>query len=1376
VIRPETPPANGVSHRDTPLAFQLRRSLLQTLDKSLLSVGSPAASRSLRQARDALRVDALPIALRHLDRAWRCLPEDAATLAPAYGSLLVLEARDYYAALGLLQRAMHLAPDPEVAALIVLSLLRLQRPEDARRHLEAVIAEHCVVSHGLLYQVAGEVMLHPAIHAPGWVGRGANLELLGELSPDEPSNVLAIRIDGQAGFSQLLRRHTSREQRRPFSFPTPQLNLHSQLEVRSRDVPFLGSGLSVPPKFAFDGRTASSGTWLKGWARIGWLPTRQLRLRIEDEHGHRATAKTGRASPGRELPFKINMRAAGIRGSCIRISAQLPDGHWERLPDSPLLLERALLSAGHKPLRLRDWSASATPPRLRRPVTKRAPLTDVIIPVYRGREETLACISTVLATVDHETRVVAVDDASDDPSLAAALDALASQGRITLLRNIENQGFVASVNRALALHPTHDAVLLNSDTLVFDDWLARLREAAYSGPAVGTVTPLSNSGSIASYPRAQGTEVSPGYAAALHTLAASTHPGTRVELPVGVGFCLYVRRDCLRDVGVLDADVFGKGYGEEVDFCLRARHRGWSHRLAADVYVYHAGGASFGGRRAALLDRSGRLLNLRYPGFDGFIASFLAKDPLHALRRRLDEHRLSAFQGRFVLLVTLSMTGGVERFVAERCRDLRAQGFLPLMLRPAESGNARRCELSTDAMELPNLQYDIPKDLNALSALLRVLRIEAVEIQHFLHLDARVIDAIRALPLPYDIFVHDYAWICPRVTLIDGSGRYCGEPAVTVCQTCVRRNGSSLGEEISVPALRARSDRWLRTARRVIVPSTDTASRLRRHFRDLDVHVQPHAAPVVPSPQVPRDAQRKVIRVVLLGAIGDHKGYKVLLACARDAQARRLPLEFVIIGYTRDDAALLATGKVFVTGRYSEAEAGHLLQRENPDVAWLPSVWPETWCYTLDYALGAGLPVVAFDLGAIAERLRATGSGVLLPLRLAPRRINDRLLELVNARKMPDMAARRSVQSQLPRQPDDANMGASQSSELKMNNTSDERLAQETHAAGMSASVQVLPLPPGLYLFSVKAAGPTPARANGELTLPAVNVGLGPGMRSDQVEFIAGPSTHGAWLFAQGDLLVTKVNGTGATLVMTSVRAPGGEVLSIKVERLDSRADAASADVAKPSTSPAPKRPGNLPKETTRPDVSLAINDLFLPIQIGAHIRSRGDMTFVDVPWAGRVAPGLWIEAFSVRPLKQFGAQDVEYKGLTGSGFETPWTSDEKMCGTKGMAVPLVGFAVRLKTSSATTRHDCEYSGYFQSGVTVGPLRNGAPCRSTVANDPLEGIQVRLVKRSFAALPPDVARNGASAKDAKSVKQTSAARPNPRPSGGSTRRQPIRRP
>jgi hypothetical protein len=262
------------------------------------------------------------------------------------------------------------------------------------------------------------------------------------------------------------------------------------------------------------------------------------------------------------------------------------------------------------------------------------------------------------------------------------------------------------------------------------------------------------------------------------------------------------------------------------------------------------------------------------------------------------------------------------------------------VLRPTAAAKPGRCELWTDALDVPNLQFDIPRDLDALTTLLHDVKVESVEIQHFMGLDARVLETVRGLPVAYDVVVHDYSWICPRVTLIDGTNRYCGEPEISVCRTCVRRNGSRLTDDISVTSLRARSAIWLKAARRVIAPSSDAAQRLRGYIDDLTVEVRPHTAASLAAPLARRPSRHGALRVALLGAIGTHKGYRVLLECARDAAARALPIEFIVIGHTEHDAPLLATGKVFITGRYHEEEAVHLIQREQPDIAWLPSVWP----------------------------------------------------------------------------------------------------------------------------------------------------------------------------------------------------------------------------------------------------------------------------------------------------------------------------------------------------------------------------------------------------------------------------------------------------
>ena len=250
--------------------------------------------------------------------------------------------------------------------------------------------------------------------------------------------------------------------------------------------------------------------------------------------------------------------------------------------------------------------------------------------------------------------------------------------------------------------------------------------------------------------------------------------------------------------------------------------------------------------------------------------------------------------------------------------------------------------------------------------------------------DPAAIQAILDLGIPFDVYVHDYVWICPQITFIDGTKGY-SRAGDRVVEACVAANGSQLGEAISVANQRRRSAAWLEKARRVIVPSVDAANRFRRYFPQIEFSVTPWETPPLPA-KAPRPPDGPV-RVALIGAIGDHKGYQQLAACARDAAERKLPLEFVVIGYTQDDEALFATGKVFVTGHYEETEINALLGPERPHIAFFPTVAPETWCYTLTYALNAGLPIVAFDQGAVAaaiarEQMRHTDFLLSLP---APR-------------------------------------------------------------------------------------------------------------------------------------------------------------------------------------------------------------------------------------------------------------------------------------------------------------------------------------------------------------------------------------------------------
>jgi len=261
----------------------------------------------------------------------------------------------------------------------------------------------------------------------------------------------------------------------------------------------------------------------------------------------------------------------------------------------------------------------------------------------------------------------------------------------------------------------------------------------------------------------------------------------------------------------------------------------------------------------------------------------------------------------------------------------------------------------------------------------------------------------------------------------------------------------------------------------------------------------------------------------------------------------------------------------------------------------------------------------------------------------------------------------------------------------------------------LTSTVQVLPLPAGVYLFSVQGgsgSGTTPA---GALALPALHIGVGPGVASRDVEFMGRPGGSEGWLIRNGDFLVLRLHAAQTPVLVTSLQDGAGNALTVRAERLDARfEEAVAASVESVATESA----------------------VGLPLEIAAHVRNRGDMTFTRSAWAGRIDKGLWIESFSSQPLEGLTAAEIEYKSLTSSGFETPWISDAKLCGTQGMGVPLIGFAVRLKPGARASAYDVEYTGACASGALVGPLKNGVPCRSTVANDPLEGLQVRVVPRA----------------------------------------------
>ena len=656
---------------------------------------------------------------------------------------------------------------------------------------------------------------------------------------------------------------------------------------------------------------------------------------------------------------------------------------------------------------------SVPAPVLHTPVPQPMPQqpVDVIVPVYRGLDDTRNCIESVLASPCRtHWQLVVINDASPEPEVTAWLrEKAAQEPRITLLENEENLGFVGTVNRGMALNTAHDVLLLNSDTVVANDWLDRIRQAAYGDARIASVTPFSNNATICSYPRfCEGNDLPPGMdTAAIDALCARTNPGQVVDVPTGVGFCMYIRRDSLNAVGLFDTEHFGKGYGEENDFCQRAAAAGWRNLHLLDTFVLHTGGVSFGESKSPRERAAMETLRRLHPRYEADVMAFVQADPARTARLALDVARLQAeaAQQPVVLAVLHDRAGGTVRHVRELAQFLQGKALF-LMLSPAAGGVVvlRRAE-EKEAFELA---FRINDQMEELVQALRQLGVVHVHYQHLLGHSEAILDLPARLGTAHDFTAHDFYTYCKNISLTGIDNRYIVPPRAGECGCCEPTDTAPYAG--TVAQWRHRNALLLNNARHVLAPSQDTASRIAGFVPGARVQAVAHTdmPAQLPTPTARTLAATAPLKIVVLGAMSAIKGADVLEAVAIEAAKRGAPVEFHLLGYGYRSLQTQPRARLTVHGGYKEEELPALLEWLQPDLAWFPAQWPETYSYTLSACLAAGLPIVAPDIGAFPERLAGRDWSWVMPWDASTAQWLDFFAQI---------RERHFIEGQLPQQP-----------------------------------------------------------------------------------------------------------------------------------------------------------------------------------------------------------------------------------------------------------------------------------------------------------------------------------------------------------------------
>ena len=645
----------------------------------------------------------------------------------------------------------------------------------------------------------------------------------------------------------------------------------------------------------------------------------------------------------------------------------------------PLLFLQDCLSLMPAGLRASEIARLQPPALAHRAIT-------IVMPVYNALHLLPEVLARVIRNTDLPWRLILIDDASSDAALRpflrswVAAQTHAFPGRITLIEHNENQGFIRSVNAGLALaigHGDH-VVLLNSDAFVPPGWATRLMRPYLAHDRVATVTPMSNDAEIFSAPViCKRSPLAQDEADQIDALAATMHPDAALaDAPTGVGFCMAMSIDYLRRIPALDT-AFGRGYGEEVDWCQKIRALGGRHLGLANLFVEHRGGTSFGRtEKQRLVARNNAVISHRYPNYDADVQRFIAADPLAAPRLAL---AIAWAAGRAVgpmpIYLAHDLGGGAEDYLTHRIAAALPQTALVL-----RTGTAFRWQLELHSAQ--GMTRGSTDDFALIQRLLdpvkqrRIVYSCAVGDADPADLPAKLLALKRGPQDQIEILVHDYFPISPSYSLLGGSGQYCGLPDATTTDPAhsVRRPN---GAVLTLQNWQANWGRLIAAADEVTVFSHSSAAIMAAAYPQAHrkLRLTPHRL-LVDLPALRAVAgERPVIGV--LGNIGLHKGAGVLRDLSQDLN-RSGAAKLVVLGRMDPLYALATSAQVH--GGYLRADIPALVARYGITDWLIPSIWPETFSYTTHEAIATGLPVWCFDLGAQADAVRASQRGGVIPI------------------------------------------------------------------------------------------------------------------------------------------------------------------------------------------------------------------------------------------------------------------------------------------------------------------------------------------------------------------------------------------------------------
>ena len=613
---------------------------------------------------------------------------------------------------------------------------------------------------------------------------------------------------------------------------------------------------------------------------------------------------------------------------------------------------------------------------------------DIIIPVYNGMEFLPALFDSIKKNTMSPYRLIVVNDCSPDERVKPyLLERLKEHPNAIFIDHNENQGFLKSVNEARERVSNH-FIILNTDTEVPEYWLERMMYPIIHMEKVATTTPFTNSGEIASFPNFiadnpifEGIKVNE-----LDKVFREIKPDNLYEsLPTGVGFCMGVNYELSEKIGFFTEDKFGKGYGEENDWCQRAIKNGYRNLLVPNLFVYHKHGGSFSAEeKQKLLNENLVKLTKIHPNYSNDVHAYIEKNPHRILRNLLVMAASSRTGEGISLIVDHDIGGGANVYRSELAESYIEEERKTLQL----LYDYYRGEYIIK-FDYKDYHFTFAvEDFDGIVELFKHLELKEIFLNNlvsFPNIDETInwlIEVSSKEDIKLTIPIHDFYPICPSYTLLNDKGNFCNVPSLEECQKCIKNNDlewrTYFNGSADIPRWRGEWNALLDKASRILCFSDSSKKLIKKAYPQIDkqkIEVIPHTVDELPSADKPENSECKTITIGIIGAINYSKGSGIIKNLSKEIEKSNIPIKIVLIGEISEPIR----SKVFKsTGRYKRDDLPQIVKKMEIDLFLIPSIWPETFSYTTQEVIMMDMPLMVFDIGAPAERVREYDRGLIL--------------------------------------------------------------------------------------------------------------------------------------------------------------------------------------------------------------------------------------------------------------------------------------------------------------------------------------------------------------------------------------------------------------